>query len=100
MENEYIDRPLKCVDCGGDYVWTAGAQQFYADKGLTNPPKRCADCKVAKKERYAAQATGERQRVDTQVVCAQCGQETTVPFVPSGKSPVYCRPCFQIAKDS
>ncbi|MDK2912684.1 MAG: hypothetical protein PWR29_1641 [Methanolobus sp.] len=27
--------------------------------------------------------------------CADCGQETQVPFVPSGDRPVYCRECYQ-----
>ncbi|OPY23517.1 MAG: hypothetical protein A4E23_00530 [Methanomethylovorans sp. PtaU1.Bin073] len=27
--------------------------------------------------------------------CADCGQETEVPFVPSGDRPVYCRECYQ-----
>ena len=32
-------------------------------------------------------------------VCAECKQETTVPFKPSGDRPVYCRDCFQKRKD-
>ncbi len=27
--------------------------------------------------------------------CASCGQQTEVPFKPSGNRPVYCRDCFQ-----
>ena len=27
--------------------------------------------------------------------CADCGQETEVPFKPSGDRPVYCRDCYQ-----
>jgi len=27
--------------------------------------------------------------------CADCKQETEVPFVPSGDRPVYCRECYQ-----
>jgi CxxC-x17-CxxC domain-containing protein len=27
--------------------------------------------------------------------CADCGQETEVPFKPSGDRPVYCRECYQ-----
>ncbi len=26
--------------------------------------------------------------------CADCKQETEVPFVPSGDRPVYCRECY------
>jgi CxxC-x17-CxxC domain-containing protein len=28
-------------------------------------------------------------------VCAQCGQETQVPFEPRGDRPVYCSACFE-----
>ncbi|MCG7848487.1 MAG: hypothetical protein MIO93_04830 [ANME-2 cluster archaeon] len=27
--------------------------------------------------------------------CADCGQETEVPFVPDPDRPVYCRDCYQ-----
>lgn len=30
-----------------------------------------------------------------EVVCAECGTATTVPFRPTTGRPVYCRPCFQ-----
>ena len=36
---------------------------------------------------------GPRQMFPAQ--CAQCGQQTEVPFKPSGSRPVYCRDCFQ-----
>ena len=29
------------------------------------------------------------------VVCAECGQPTQVPFQPRGDRPVYCRACFE-----
>ena len=97
-ETEFEDRPIKCVDCGDDFVWTAGEQVFFHDKGLKNEPKRCKPCKQAKNERLAAiaaaQASGVRQRIEVSVQCAQCGQVTTVPFYPSQGRPVYCRSCF------
>ena len=95
---EFEDRPIKCVDCAEDFIWTAGEQVFFHDKGLKNEPKRCKPCKQAKNERLAAiaaaQASGVRQRVEVSVQCAQCGQQTTVPFYPSQGRPVYCRSCF------
>ena len=42
---EYQDRMLVCVDCGAEFVFTAGEQQFYASKNFKNEPKRCKDCK-------------------------------------------------------
>jgi CxxC-x17-CxxC domain-containing protein len=97
-ESEYQDRPIKCVDCGEMFIWTAGEQVFFHDKGLKNEPKRCKPCKQAKNERLAAitaaQTSGIRQRVEVAVQCAQCGQQTTVPFYPSQGRPVFCRSCF------
>lgn len=97
-EMEFEDREIKCVDCGEAFIWTAGEQVFFHDKGLKNEPKRCKPCKQAKNERLAAiaaaQASGVRQRIEVMVSCAQCGQQTTVPFYPSQGRPVFCRSCF------
>jgi len=43
---EFQDRVLKCVDCGADFVFTAGEQHFYHDKNFKNEPKRCKGCKA------------------------------------------------------
>src|SRR5829696_6896236 len=97
-EMEFQDSTIKCVDCGEEFIWTAGEQVFFHDKGLKNEPKRCKPCKQAKNERLAAiaaaQAAGVRQRIEVTVNCAQCGQQTTVPFYPSQGRPVFCRSCF------
>ena len=96
--SEYQDRALTCVDCGDDFTWTAGEQGFFHDKGLKNEPKRCKPCKQAKNDRLAAisfaQAAGAKQRIEVTVMCAQCHEQTTVPFYPSQGRPVYCRACF------
>ena len=41
----YEDKTLKCKDCGADFVFTAGEQEFYAQNGFTNEPKRCKACR-------------------------------------------------------
>ena len=103
-ESEFDDRDIKCVDCAESFVWTAGEQTFFHDKGLKNEPKRCKTCKQAKNERLAAiasaQSSGVRQRIEVSVHCAQCGQQTTVPFYPSQGRPVFCRACFLSARDT
>ncbi len=43
------DKSLVCTDCGKEFVFTAGEQDFYAQKGFTNPPSRCPDCRAARK---------------------------------------------------
>ena len=90
---EYQDRFLKCADCGSEFIFTAGEQAFYADKGFRNEPKRCKACKGRRAESmgYGPAAT----RSETRTTCSQCGKETTVPFKPTQGRPVYCRECFQ-----
>ena len=51
----YTDITLKCKDCGADFVFTAGEQEFYAEKGFTNQPQRCKACRDAKKNARAAE---------------------------------------------
>jgi CxxC-x17-CxxC domain-containing protein len=86
---EFIDRVLKCNDCGADFVFTAGEQLFFHDKQFKNDPKHCKQCK-AKRVRG-----GPRVRSETRTTCSECGTETTVPFKPTQGRPVLCRSCFQ-----
>ena len=48
----YTDKTLVCVDCGNEFTFTAGEQEFYAEKGFTNEPKRCPDCRKTKKQQF------------------------------------------------
>jgi CxxC-x17-CxxC domain-containing protein len=86
---EFIDRVLKCNDCGVDFVFTAGEQLFFHDKQFKNDPKHCKQCK-AKRVRG-----GPRVRSETRTTCSECAEETTVPFKPTQGRPVLCRSCFQ-----
>ena len=43
------DKTLVCKDCGADFVFTEGEQEFYAEKGFDNEPQRCPDCRKARK---------------------------------------------------
>lgn len=92
---EYQDKNLTCADCGSEFVFTAGEQEFYASRGFTNEPRRCKTCRDARKH----QGEG-RTRELHEVVCANCGVTTQVPFKPREDRPVYCRDCFQATKNS
>lgn len=83
------DQTLTCKDCGKQFVWTVGEQEFYQQKGFTNPPSRCPDDRRRKKE----QMRGQRQMFT--VKCANCGKDAQVPFEPKGDRPVYCNDCFR-----
>jgi Probable zinc-ribbon domain len=58
--SEYNDQQLTCADCNRDFTWTAGEQEFFNEKGFTNPPKRCKECRQAKKEQRGG-GGGERK---------------------------------------
>jgi CxxC-x17-CxxC domain-containing protein len=96
---EYRDKILKCVECGAEFVFTAGEQMFFADKGFKNEPKRCKPCKT-KRGQSNGMGTSSFHRVETKTTCSQCGKETTVPFKPTQGRPVYCRECFQQRRQS
>lgn len=93
---EFQDRVLKCIDCGGEFVFTAGEQQFYHEKEFRNEPKRCKPCKTKRQANGPShERSGAPMRVETTATCSQCGKETTVPFRPTQGRPVFCRECFQ-----
>src|ERR1700731_4631561 len=93
---EYQDKILKCIDCGMDFVFTAGEQLFFHDKQFKNEPKRCKNCKAKRVSVLGAAPAGRGfSRIETRTRCSQCGKETTVPFKPTQGRPVLCRECFQ-----
>lgn len=53
------DKVLSCRDCGKEFTFTAGEQQFYAEKGFTHEPTRCPECRKAYKARRAAQRNNQ-----------------------------------------
>lgn len=87
------DRDLTCGDCGMTFVFTARDQEFYQTKGFQEP-KRCPECRRARKAQRGEGSGEGRERREFEVVCAECGKLTTVPFEPRGDRPVYCRDCF------
>ena len=55
---EFQDKSLNCVDCGAEFIWTAGEQLFFADKNFKNEPKRCKSCKAKRASRPASGGGG------------------------------------------
>jgi CxxC-x17-CxxC domain-containing protein len=93
----YNDRILTCRDCGQDFTFSAGEQEFYASRSLTNDPSRCPACRAAR--RSGGQSSMPRSRNTSgeyyETICADCGRTTSVPFIPREDRPVYCSDCFQ-----
>jgi len=113
---EFEDKTIVCEDCGATFVHSADDQKRYAERGFTNEPKRCRECREKRKAQSGGGGGGggggrgprpprsggsggsrppREARESFEVVCAECGQTTTVPFKPAGNRPVYCRDCFR-----
>ena len=86
----YEDKTLVCKECGQEFVFTAGEQEFYAERGFQNEPQRCKSCRDARKQA----ARGPREYFTA--TCAACGGEAKVPFEPKSDRPVYCSECFAV----
>ena len=101
---DFVDRILRCSDCGNDFVFTAGEQLFFFDRQFKNDPKRCKLCKAKRAglgrsaEGVAAVSALPLSRTETRTQWSECGVETTVPFKPTQGRPVFCRSCFQLKR--
>ena len=100
-----VDQTLRCRECGVDFIWTEGEQEFFASRGLTNPPSRCPSCRAARRAAGMSGGGGGGPRGGGggaprqffEVTCAGCGGIARVPFQPRGDKPVYCSDCFRAA---
>lgn len=96
----YTDKTLTCSDCGSAFTFTAGEQEFHQSKGFTNEPRRCPNCRGARRATGGGgggggSSYGAPRREMFTVTCSSCGKDAQVPFQPTGDRPVYCRDCFQ-----
>ena len=79
---EFQDKTLNCVDCGTEFIWTAGEQLFFADKNFKNEPKRCKSCKAKRASRPSAGASVGRERVETTTNCSALEKKRPYRSVP------------------
>ncbi len=117
-----------CTACGCEFVIPDAEARFRTDRGLEAPAQcpSCRgasrasrnidllalyeradalsphDGRAAQIRSGEGRSRGPRRTGVTQqryaTVCAACGNDTTVPFVPRGDRPVYCRDCFNARK--
>jgi CxxC-x17-CxxC domain-containing protein len=100
---EFQDKVLRCVDCGTDFIFTAGEQIFFHEKHFQNEPRRCRPCKAKKVSVVRRPLPPPRHfsgKIQTQCNCSHCGKMTTVPFKPTQGRPVLCRDCFDQKRPS
>jgi CxxC-x17-CxxC domain-containing protein len=100
----FQDKSLTCYDCNNSFTFSAEEQEQFHSRGYTNEPKRCPECRQARKsERYGNNGNSYRNnnygytstRQTFPAVCSDCGKATTVPFEPRQGRPVYCSDCFR-----
>lgn len=114
MHVAYTDQVITCTDCGIEFVFSASEQAFFAEKGFSSAPKRCSSCRAQRRASgngggtgsYASAGSygagdgggfrGPREMHDA--TCARCGNQTQVPFRPTGARPVYCSDCFRMMR--
>jgi CxxC-x17-CxxC domain-containing protein len=100
----FQDKTLTCADCGATFTFSAEDQEFFQSKGYTNEPKRCPECRQARKsQRYGGGSGTSNYGAPRQMfpaTCAECGKATEVPFQPRGDKPVYCSDCYRKVRPS
>jgi CxxC-x17-CxxC domain-containing protein len=112
---------LPCRECETTFAYTQAEQDFRESRGLTQP-ELCPACRSQDRARRNGDLISLYQRADSfepilmqndsaprgggfgrgrsdhrtqyTAICAACGSETRVPFIPKGDRPVYCRACF------
>ena len=98
----FQDKSLQCSDCGTTFTFSAEDQEFHQLKGYTNEPKRCPECRQARKSvRYGNGSNSYGYTPGRQMfpaVCADCGKETSVPFEPRQGRPIYCSDCYHMVR--
>ena len=115
----FTDRTLVCSDCENEFVFSAGEQAFFAERGFTNEPKRCIPCRSQRRQQRGSyggdagygggggggggggyESSPRPPRQMHPIICDECGVEAEVPFQPRGDRPVYCRDCFSRHRES
>jgi len=96
----FEDKSLQCADCGVTFIFSADEQELFQSRGYTNEPKRCLECRAARKADRATNSGYGGRRQMFPVICAECGKNTEVPFEPRGDRPVYCSDCYRKVRPS
>lgn len=102
---ELRDKTLVCKECGQEFVFSVGEQEFYKEKGFQNEPQRCKACRDAlKRSRSRGRFSGDeydqdgnrKEREMYEVPCANEGCENIarVPFKPRDNGTVLCSECY------
>jgi CxxC-x17-CxxC domain-containing protein len=96
----FEDRTLTCVQCGAPFVFSAGEQEFFAQRGLESDPKRCATCRKAAKRKGAPKGKASRGEYRSPAFRSSAPEHQGAPIrgtrqgVPGQKNRDYRSPAF------
>jgi CxxC-x17-CxxC domain-containing protein len=99
----FQDKSIQCADCSKTFTFSAEDQEYFRTKGYTNEPKRCPDCRQARKSERNSSGGNSSYGAPRQMfpaTCSECGKTTEVPFQPRGDKPVYCSDCYRKVRPS
>lgn len=84
---EFNDKEITCRECGTSFMWTAGEQKFFADKGLVNIPSRCPICRKKRSVKHDFDTLYD-------ITCSVCAKKAKSPFKPELPGNTICQDCF------
>ena len=90
----YEDKILVCKECGKEFTFTAGEQEFYAERGFQNEPQRCKACRDARKRGPAAPVSTSPLPALPVPRPARTGGGAPFPFNPKPARPLFYRELF------
>ncbi len=102
----FQDKNLTCSDCSKEFIFTVEEQEQFQTRGYTNEPKRCPECRQARKSERNTSGGNSYSNNNSNygysparqmfpAVCSDCGKATSVPFEPRQGRPVYCSDCYR-----
>jgi CxxC-x17-CxxC domain-containing protein len=102
----FQDKTLTCSDCNKSFTFSVEEQEQFQSRGYTNEPKRCPECRQARKTERFGNGNGGNSYGNSSygsasprqmfpAVCSDCGKATSVPFEPRQGRPVYCSDCYR-----
>jgi CxxC-x17-CxxC domain-containing protein len=92
------DRVMICRECGRSFIFSAGGQEYYAQQGFREAPKRCRACRAKRKEEREQGAGGHAGPQRYSGTCWSCQKPVSVPFKPAPGRPVFCKICYAAQK--
>ncbi len=65
MASNIEPKILICVECEQEFVFTTNAQEYFAERGYSEDPKRCKHCYVQhKRDKRGSPADSVRQEMN------------------------------------